>query len=219
MKKRKFKNKVLITIGLLFINFNIVANNDSDMITVKKTEVINGYSKIDVSSGIKVNIKTGNDYDVIINCSKDIISKLNIHKSGSTLVIKYGSFEYLKNYPQTVVDITVPNLNEINLNNGAKAYLDGNFDNLFMTLYNGSHASGNGTVNSLRLKLKGGSYVGFEKFKARTVDVYTTGGANCTINVSDRLNVSASFGGHVSYYGNPSLGRMRTWFGSHIIKK
>ena len=210
--RMKFKKYMII--GMVCMLFSAVTiNADSSTTSLQ----IRDFDKIDVSYGVSVNISKGESYN--INFLDDVQSKVKIYKTGKTLVVKFRNIGHGNSSHNAEINIITPLLKEITLSSGGKASLNGHFKNLNISLYSGSHAFGDGSADNLNIKLKSGSYLDFKNFKAKTVEVSTTGGANCNVHATDRLNVSAWFGGNVIYYGNPAVINKSTWFGSHVIRK
>lgn len=83
-----------------------------DMVT--RLVEVNAFSKIKVYRGIEVVITQGAEYKVEIQSGSNLIDNIEVTQNGNQLVLKDNTTcNWLRDYGQTTVYITTPNLEEI----------------------------------------------------------------------------------------------------------
>ena len=76
-----------------------------------------------------------------------------------------------------------------------------------------------GSAGNIKLSGSGASTASLRYFTAGDADVELSGASNGSINVSGRLDVNLSGASDLNYYGNPTLGNIRTTGASDLNKK
>ncbi|MEC4004698.1 head GIN domain-containing protein [Flavobacterium sp. SUN052] len=106
----------------LFLSFLVVLTScekpsecfesTGDMVT--RTISVNSFSKIKIYRGIAVVITQGADYKVEIQTGSNLIDNIEVTQNGNQLVFKDNTTcNWLRDYGQTTIYITTPNLEEI----------------------------------------------------------------------------------------------------------
>ena len=81
---------------------------------VTQTFLLENFSKIKVYDGVGLVVKEGSNYEVKVVTSDNIIDDLEVRLDGDMLVVKdNSSCNIARDYGQTVVYVTAPNLTEI----------------------------------------------------------------------------------------------------------
>jgi hypothetical protein len=76
--------------------------------------------------------------------------------------------------------------------------------------------AGEGSATSAKLEASGAGRLDLKDFPLRDADLQLSGGASGTVRVSGTLNVEASGGAHLDYYGSPTIGRMDVSGGAQV---
>ena len=73
-----------------------------------------------------------------------------------------------------------------------------------------------GSASRAQLEASGAGLLDLEAFTLQDADLQLSGGANCTVRVTGTLNVEASGGAQLDYYGTPTLGRTDVSGGAQV---
>lgn len=73
-----------------------------------------------------------------------------------------------------------------------------------------------GSVTTLQLEASGAGKLELNKMTAQDADLQLSGGAEATVRVTGTLNVEASGGAKLDYYGAPTLGSVETSGGAEV---
>lgn len=111
MKKYAFYFLLLILIGSCGISEDCFKGNGN---SVTQMFPLEGFTKVKVYDGVGLVIKEGLNYEVKIVTNDKIIDNIDVAMQGDMLVVKDNSTcNIARDYGQTVVYVTAPNLEEI----------------------------------------------------------------------------------------------------------
>jgi hypothetical protein len=74
-----------------------------------------------------------------------------------------------------------------------------------LSLGSGSHVNVKGSGDELTLKASAGSHADLSDFEVEDAIVTASSGSHVTVNVSGKLDASASSGAHIYYLGDPYI--------------
>jgi preprotein translocase subunit SecD len=112
----------------------------------------------------------------------------------------------------------MPDLRNLQLSGGSLADAQ-NFNvpgNLGIDLSGGSRVTMSGQATDLTATGSGGSNFNLEDLQANDASVDLSGGSQCRVNISGRLDAMLSGGSQLHYKGNPTLGEIDSSGGSII---
>jgi hypothetical protein len=197
--------------------FSGTTTGSGDIVT--QTFNYQDFTAIDAGYGFDLKITQGTQYSISISVDDNVEDKLRVRKDGGILKIdlEQGSYSNVN----LDAKITMPSLESLELSGGARGTVSGfrstqNFD---LDLSGGSYANIMGLAGDLRLDASGGSHFDLSKFTVDDVDADLSGGSNGSVYVGGRLDAEASGGSHLTYYGNPDLGKIDESSGSTISPK
>jgi hypothetical protein len=191
-----------------------------------KSENFSGFTKIEANNGFEVVVSKSSTYSVEITADDNVHKYIDVSKSGDTLKIKTDSGHTWHSVTLRA-NITMPDLNEIDLSSGAQATVSGfSFTHDFsvnlssgshftgeidvgdadINLSSGSHITLTGSAGDLEADGSSGSHFNLEDFALNNADVTLSGGSHADIDVSGTLDVNLSGGSHLTYTGNPAMG-------------
>ena len=119
---------------------------------VTQTFLLENFSKIKVYDGVGLVVKEGSNYEVKVVTSDNIIDDLEVRLDGDMLVVKdNSSCNIARDYGQTVVYVTAPNLEEIHSKTEQDIKSDGvlNYPNLNLYAVDLSDGAGTGDFRLL----------------------------------------------------------------------
>jgi len=73
-----------------------------------------------------------------------------------------------------------------------------------------------GSASRAKLEASGAGKLDLKTFTVQEADLQLSGGANGTVSVTGTLNVEASGGAHLDYYGSPTVGKMDVSGGAQV---
>ena len=190
-----------------------------------QTRDLPSFSAIAVEISSHVIIKQGSPQSVRLEGDAKDLDKIDTKVRGDELVIKtFKSSGWNNNLGQVTIYITVPDLESVAVSGSGDVTSDGRIKSEFLELrVSGSgdieleaeaeemesKISGSGRIvlsgntGSNKVTISGSGRVRAEELRAKECTVRISGSGNCRIDVSERLEVSVSGSGNVSYKGDP----------------
>lgn len=229
-------------LAIATIIFSSCNSDDLVLATGKKVTLdqnIMQFSSIEVSDDIEVRLTKGTSEKVLLTTEENLSHHFNIRKVGSTLKIEIDEDKVIIGGHNSVVDITYKDLNELNVNNGAKLTSSHRLEtqDLTILLDDGADLELEIMSNILRLKLSGDSSC---DLKGQTTQVNATvnndskvnalglatkkltcdlnGSSQMSISVTDMIDVNASGESTLTYKGEGQVMSKNLTGGSKIIK-
>jgi hypothetical protein len=113
---------------------------------ITQTFPLENFDKIKVYDGVGLVIKEGANYEVKVETSDNIIDNLDVKMEGSMLIVKDNSTcNIARDYGQTIVYVTAPNLEEIHSKTDQDIRSDGLLNYPFLRLFSMDLSDGAGT--------------------------------------------------------------------------
>jgi hypothetical protein len=230
MKKYLLKTGLIILIVLTSLSF-VRAQ-------VKETRQVGNFSAIDVSSGIDLVLSQGDKINVVAEARNDQIlesiltevegNTLKIYcrdkmfKPGSrTVYVTFSNLEGIKATGGSDVNaestVSVPKL-EIAAHGGSDVSLEIQADKLTCILSGGSDADLKGKIREFTAEASGGSDLKAKELVTEICNLEVSGGSDGYITVNGTLNVKASGGSDVTYYGNAQIKNINASGGADVLK-
>jgi hypothetical protein len=192
LKRRgKMKGKIVLTIVILAVLTAGCATGEKVSLT--------GFDKVEVQDGFHVDIIVGEEYGVTLKVDDNALKKVEAVKQGDTLVIRARPLQGIIR-ASLAAEVTMPALTALSLGSG-------------------SHVNVKGSGNDLTLKASAGSHADLSGFRVENAVVTARSASHVTVNVSDKLDASASGGSHIHYHGDPYLRSSNVPSGSVVQKQ
>ena len=230
---------------ILFSLFVFTLLTASSTAFAEKTETRNvgkSFNGIDVSSGIDLYIRMGDTEEVKIVADDDIIEKIITEVEGGVLKIyvKQNNWFNWSGNEKRKAYVTVKELKkvhasagsdvksentlkgddlEVSASSGSDLTLDVFYKNLKVDTSSGSDANLSGKVKYLTASSSSGSDLDARNLESVICKVSVSSGSDATVNVSEELEASASSGGDIDYYGNPSVKNIDESSGGDVSHK
>ena len=81
---------------------------------VSKTVAVAPFTKIYVKQGIELIVKQGLDFEVVIKTGENLVNDISVSQDGNTITLKDNTTcNWVREYGQTKVYVTAPNIEEI----------------------------------------------------------------------------------------------------------
>ena len=185
------KSKILLT-------FVILAVLAAGCATGKEVSLTD-FDKVEIQDGFHVDITVGEEYSVTLNVDDDVLKKIEVVKQGDTLIFRVKPFQgIIPGSP--AAKVAMPALTALSLGSG-------------------SHVNVKGSGDELTLKASAGSHADLSDFKVENADVTARSASHVTVNVSGKLDASASGGSHIHYHGDPYIRSSNVPSGSIVQKQ
>lgn len=190
--EKKMKGKILLALA-------IVAVLIAGCATTGKQVSLTGFDKVEVQDGIHVDIIVGKEYGVTLKVDDDVLKKVEAVKQGDTLIFRAKLFQGI--VPGSpAAKVTMPALTALSLGSG-------------------SHVKVKGSGDDLTVKASAGSHADLSGFRVENAVVTASSASHVTVNVSGKLDASASSGSHIFYLGDPYIRDSGVPSGSVLQKK
>lgn len=165
----------------------------------------NAFSRIDVTTGIPVVVRTGSRAPLVeVTAQESILPIIATDVEGSTLRIRPTTA--FNTNDSLGVSITVPKLEGITLSGGSRADLQNvAADVLDLQISGGAAVTASGTSDTVSLTASGGSRADLDELAAKTVLLDVSGGSNVTVRASGEVRGSTSGAGRARVVGGPRV--------------
>lgn len=204
-----------------------------------QTRDLSGFAGIAVSGGIDLELQQGDDFLVEVTGANadDVITEV---KDGTLVIHRQGRKSLFGWWPGSSATVRLPVLESLAASGGSDVDAADQFhgDRLDVVASGGSdveitvavtslniEASGgsdfdlSGTADTAVLRASGGSDLNGRSFRAREVQLHTSGGSDSVFGVDERLSGDASGGSDVTYIGNPGTVEVDTSAGSDVRRR
>jgi hypothetical protein len=230
---------MLISMSVLLVTAQRTIN---DPLAEKRN--VGSFHGIEVATGIKLVLTTGNTEAVVVSASKtEYRERIITEVRNGVLKIYYdypsdpfqkkGEGKNLKAYvsyksinrleANTGAEVTIEgkleaNTLDLNANTGALVNGELNVGELKVKQNTGSKITVSGKVNNLEAEGDTGSKFMGENLLVNTCDVNVSTGAGVTVSVEKEMNVKATTGGYLKYKGNAGIREIKTNTGGYVSR-
>jgi hypothetical protein len=194
------------------------------------------FTGVSVGWGMNVKINQSDSYSIEVKTSEENLKYLKVEKSGRKLKFYIDKHNWHKR-GDIDITITMPVLTELGLSGGSdgkikmdvsgksfSADLSGGSElhgdlkcaDINLELSGGSEVSLNGKGDDLKIDGSGGSEFKMKDFSVANVDADLSGGSEVVVKMNGKLNVDASGGSEVTFYGKAEYGHSSLSGGSEI---
>lgn len=185
------KGKIVLTIAILAVL-------TAGCATGEKVSLAD-FDKVEIQDGFHVDIIVGKEYSVTLKVDDDVLKKVEAVKQGDTLIFRAKPFQgIIPGSP--AAEVTMPALTALSLGSA-------------------SHVNVKGSGDDLTLRASAGSHADLSGFRVENAVVTASSGSHVTVNVSGKLDASASGGSHITYLGDPYIRSSNVPSGSVVQKK
>jgi hypothetical protein len=220
-------NKMNKMVTILFAMSIILAGTASIFSADRTTKKYDykDFSKVEAGSGMLLDINKSSSYSITVNADEEDFEYLKVEKSGNTLRFYIDKNNYHR-HGVIRISINLPSLTGIGLSGGAQGKLSMNTEENFDgELSGGAEISGSLSCRDINLEISGGSVVNLsgkaadltadasggsiyhlKDFSVKNVNVDLSGGSRLETTMNGTLDVNASGGSRVVYYGNAKPG-------------
>jgi hypothetical protein len=212
----------------------------SAMAQERSTREAKPFHSLEVSSGIDLYIKQGNEETIEVICDKEYIKRIETEVQDSVLTIKavqpmrwgfdkspkvYVTFKQLRSLIATSgadvygTGIFQLQMMSVSVHNGADIYITLECERLKLNASGGSDIKVSGKAKSLNANIASGSDLNAADFKVDNCDINVSGGSDAIVNVSVSIFADASGGSDIGYIGSPKIKELNESGGSDIYRK
>lgn len=240
------KGKLLVLgIGLILVFLLAGCEQDEPTISITGSgEVViqelnlSGFDKVDISHTFKVEVRAGENFDVVIRADDNIVEHLEVDKKGHTLRIGLKRDQRYDIKSATLeAEVMMPELAGLELSGASHATVTGfkATKSLDVHLSGASSVRGDieagdarfgvsgasqvhlsGSAGDLTVYVSGASLVDLGAFAVRDARVDASGSTKVTVRPSGQLDAEASGVSQIIYLGSPTVGKRDTSGASFI---
>ena len=197
------------------------------------------FTAVDIGSAFQVEITQSSSYGVIITADERIFDKINVNKTGNTLII--STEPNIITASLLKAEITMPDLVELVLSGASKGTIQGfsssepfivelsgasnlqmqdiNIGDFDAKLSGASTLTAEGSGNDLVSIVDGASNLDLTDFPVDSSDLIVSGASQATVNMDGTLDAKVSGASTVYYIGEPTMGDIDISDSSSINKK
>ncbi|MCU7615351.1 DUF4252 domain-containing protein [Chryseobacterium sp. GMJ5] len=186
------------------INVKVIA--DADKLKYVVTKVENGILKVYVDNkGVKnlkfknlnVNVSTPRMENIQTNSGARFTTVNSVNENNMNIEVSSGS--------EIKGKFNISNTVNVSVDSGSKMKADINSGTFIFKGTSGSNSSFEGKTDRGNFEISSGAVCKSENFTVNVAHVESSSGGNISLDVREKLKVSASSGGVVKYKGNPEL--------------
>jgi hypothetical protein len=220
---------LLMTVSILFFSVAKIISQDA------ASRALGHFSAIEVKNGILVQLVKGDKESADIKVQEIQAGDVTTEISGGLLTIRYHATALtkakvmVKLYYKELLSMSASGQSEIsstslmkqdslkvNLESGAKAYLDLDVKFLKSKVSEGAVISANGYAVKQDAYATTGATLSLFDLESDDIVVKVTANGKAKLNVEKNLTADASSGGYISYKGNPAAKNIKTSIGGKI---
>lgn len=205
---------------------------------IKQDREIGHFTAISAGTGLDVFVVQGETEAVTVEADENLHDNIITEVRGDKLVVKIE--DRIRRAKAMSVYITLVDVHKIHISSGcdfktestikvqeldievssgADADLDIHVDKLSCSVSSGADANLWGTANYFYGKASSGSDLDAHKLIAKICKAKASSGADVSVNATEEIDASASSGGDVSYYGNPTKVDVNTSSGGDVNRR
>jgi len=205
---------------------------------VKQDREVGSFTAISAGTGLDVYVVQGEREAITVETDENLQDNIITEVRGDKLVVKVE--DRIRRAKAMNVYITLVNINEIHISSGcdfetkstlkskkldievssgADAKIDVHAGELSCSVSSGADADLWGTADYFFAKASSGSDLNARELSAKVCKAKASSGADVTVNATEEIDASASSGGDVSYYGNPTKVDVNTSSGGDVNRR
>lgn len=227
MKTLKILILSIVAVSLSACNFDIAfgqTHGNGNVTTVDRT-VTGEFSKVRGSSGLDVFLTKGNTASIRVEADENLHEIISTEITNGKLHVKTTTNSNIGRSKSKKVFVTYVSLDEVGASSGADVIVSGTLEaenltldassgadlevdvfakNLYLDSSSGADLKVSGKASELSADASSGSDIKAKDLIVINCKAEVSSGADITVHVKERLEVDASSGGDVNYYGNPT---------------
>jgi hypothetical protein len=191
-----------------------------------ETRALTGFSAIDVSGGINLDIRMGDEFLVEVDTGEDL-DDIITEVRGDTLHLEvdrdgwnnwgYDDYNVLIVMPalteleasggseiRVIGTVAVPEF-ELSASGGSDIEVDLAVTDLDVSISGGTDVELSGTAERATVRSSGGSDLDARELEVKNAELRASGGADLAITVLETLDARASGAADITYYGDPKV--------------
>jgi RNA polymerase sigma factor (sigma-70 family) len=186
-----------------------------------------GFTSVNVESVFHVEVTQGKEFRVAVTTDDNVMSHVNVTKDGSALRVGLESGKQIQNVTLKAV-IIMPSLEGLNVSGASHATVTGfksekdcrlrtsgashlkgdlQADKLDLEASGASHVALKGSAKKVRIAADGASHVEMADFAVDKAEVKLSGASSAKVQVKGELDYNVSGASHLTYGGDPKIGK------------
>ena len=227
MKTFKIILLSIVAVSLSACNFDIALGqtHGNGNVTTEDRTVTGDFNKVKGSSGLDIFLSKGSTASIRVEADENLHELISTEITNGKLHVKTITNHNIGKAKSKKVFVTYVTLEEVGASSGADVIVNGTLEaenltldassgadleadvfakNLYLDCSSGADIKVSGKASELSADASSGSDIKAKDLLVVNCKAEVSSGADITVNVKERLEVDASSGGDVNYYGNPS---------------
>ncbi|WP_425409571.1 head GIN domain-containing protein [Hyphococcus sp.] len=168
---------------------------------------LSGFTMIDASEGVPVEISVGGDFSVRAEGDSDKLDRLRLENKSSTLHLdrtRDGGWFKVNRRSDFTVYVTMPSLDGVDVSSGAEVSARSiDADLIRVSVSSGADAVLSGQCNTIEADGSSGADLDAEDLRCNDAVADVSSGADIIVFASQSVRADASSGGDITVYGGP----------------
>lgn len=206
MKKINFSAVLLLTTIFFSSCVKEIVRGNGD--TKTETRNVSNFSSVSLEGSGNVTITHGASFALTVTDDENLLPYVETNVSNNELLIRYKRNTWVK-HGNLKVNITMPDLNGIELSGSGSYDINGHFINsgTFRSRMSGSGdiRISNFDTKNADLDVSGSGKISAAGLWAETASVHISGSGEAELSVSNELDAHISGSGKIYYHGTPAV--------------
>jgi len=170
----------------------------------EKTFDVSGFTGVDSSAGVNVDVSVGSDFSVRATSSEKGLERLSVEVKGDTLHIGRQWRNNWGRSPSVQVAVTMPKLESLEASSGSSIDADGVIASDFnIDASSGATIVVEGSCDDVEIDVSSGASIDAEDLKCSKVVADGSSGGSISAAAATKLVAEASSGSSIRVYGSP----------------
>lgn len=169
---------------------------------VTKTYEISDFTKLDVSNAFEITVKVGGKASLKITGDENILPYIRVKNKENELEIGFENNRH--NIGNILVEITVENLESVDLSGACKIKVEGiSTDSFELDMSGSSSGELSGKVKKFEIDLSGATKLDASQLISEAVEIEASGASNAEIYAVSSVDAETSGASNITIYGDP----------------
>lgn len=174
-------------------------------VEASETRELGDFSKIELSGEANVVVTIGDPQSVIVRADDNLLADVETEVNDDTLEISEPSLTDLEPRAGLTVEVTVPELQEVEVSGSGDLSVDGVLGELFRVEVSGAgNVEASGEVERVEAEVSGAGDVQLAELVAREATAEVSGAGDIHVHATESLVAEVSGAGDIRYSGDPA---------------
>ena len=195
----------VIALGLAIASAGCINRKEGSGVEASETRELGSFTKISLSGEATVEVTIGDPQSVIVRTDDNLLADVETEVNADTLEVSEPSLTDLDPTAGMVVEVTVPELGEVEVSGSGDLSVTGVEGELFRAEVSGAGTvEASGEVEQVEAEVSGAGDVQLSQLIAQDATADVSGAGNIHVHATESLQADVSGAGDIIYSGDPA---------------